>query len=183
MNVNSYGISNCTRTSREYINERNNKDLKFSTGQGQTFHLKQGGIGSIALSDGSNITAYKADDYTRDTPNIKLLVTDKYGRTKEKIVNTKMVDPAQANDYEMFALNADLVEQKKLDNTIYHTHLYGNDNFTEGKKNFMDIVSENLEMQLQAGNLTGYTKYNKILNSYKEINFNSNPENNVCSII
>ena len=48
-----------------------------------TFNLKIGGLASRALPDGSNVTVYKADSYTKDSPMLRVVTTSADGKESE----------------------------------------------------------------------------------------------------
>ncbi|MCM1220024.1 MAG: hypothetical protein NC548_36595 [Lachnospiraceae bacterium] len=126
------------------------------------FNLKLGGLTSMAKPDGSNITVYKADSYTKDTPLLRIVTTDANGKETEQIINPNEVDMTNATEKEMFALDAYLADEGITD-SAYTLGIFTDDSVTDTKKNFMDILKELRDMQYKAGNLSGYAKYNNYL--------------------
>ena len=136
-----------------------------STNSGN-FNLKLGGMTSLAYPDGSNITVYKADSYTKDTPFLRVVTTDANGKeTEQRILDPKEVDMTNATDKEMLALNEYLVDEGVAD-SAYTLGIFTDDSATDTKKNFADILKELRDMQYKAGNLSGYAEYNKFLGAY-----------------
>lgn len=135
-----------------------------STNSGN-FNLKLGGLTSMAKPDGSNITVYKADSYTKDTPFLRIVTTDANGKETEQIIDPKEVDMTNATEKEMFALNAYLADEGIVDSAVT-LGIFTDDSVTDTKKNFADILKELRDMQYKAGNLSGYAKYNKYLSTY-----------------
>ncbi len=135
-----------------------------STNSGN-FNLKLGGMTSLAYPDGSNITVYKADSYTKDTPFLRVVTTDANGKETEQIIDPKEVDMTNATDKEMLALNEYLVDEGVAD-SAYTLGIFTDDSATDTKKNFADILKELRDMQYKAGNLSGYAEYNKFLGAY-----------------
>ena len=88
-----------------------------STNSGN-FNLKLGGLTSMAKPDGSNITVYKADSYTKDTPFLRIVTTDANGKETEQIIDPKEVDMTNATEKEMFALNAYLADEGIVDSAV-----------------------------------------------------------------
>lgn len=131
-----------------------------------TFNLKIGGLASRALPDGSNITVYKADSYTKDNPLLRVVTTSTDGKESEQIIDPQKVNISNATEKEMFALNSYLVDEGKLDNDVYNTGMFTDSSVSDTKKNFADIIKELMDMQYSANNLSGYAKYNKILSAY-----------------
>jgi hypothetical protein len=139
------------------------------------FNLKMGGEVSRALPGGANVTVYKADGYAADNPLMRILTTDANGRETEQMIDPRNVKPSNATEDEILALNAYLVEQGKLDNTVYQTSILGfpgkntgYNHFTE-RRNFISTVSELMLMQKNAHNMSGYAKYGKILDVYSSL--------------
>lgn len=131
-----------------------------------TFNLKIGGLASRALSDGSNVTVYKADTYTKDSPLLRVVTTSADGKEREQIIDPSKVNISNATENEMFALNSYLVDEGKLDNDVYKTGMFTDSGVSDTKKNFADILKNLMEMQYNANNLSGYAKYNTILSAY-----------------
>lgn len=131
-----------------------------------TFNLKIGGLASRALEDGSNITVYKSDSYTKDSPLLRVVTTSADGKESEQIIDPQKVNISNATEKEMFALNSYLVDEGKLDNDVYKTGMFTDSSVSDTKKNFADIIKELMDMQYSANNLSGYAKYNKILSAY-----------------
>ena len=131
-----------------------------------TFNLKIGGLASRALPDGSNVTVYKADSYTKDSPMLRVVTTSADGKESEQMIDPSKVNISNATEKEMFALSSYLVDEGKLDNDVYKTGMFTDSSVTDTKKNFADIIKELMDMQYNANNLSGYAKYNKILSAY-----------------
>ncbi len=135
-----------------------------STNSGN-FNLKLGGLTSMAYPDGSNITVYKADSYTKDTPFMRVVTTDASGKETEQFIDPREVDISSATDKEMLALNEYFVYEGIAD-SAYTLGIFTDDSATDTKKNFADILKELRNMQYKAGNFSGYAKYNKFLGAY-----------------
>lgn len=133
----------------------------------QTFNLKIGGLASRALPDGSNVTVYKDDSYSKENPFLRVVTTSADGKEKEQIIDPKNVDISNATEQEMFALNAYLVDEGKLkNNDIYTAGIYTETGLSDIKKNFAVMIKELMEMQYNTNNLSGFAKYNRILSAY-----------------
>lgn len=174
MNMNIGGINTIPSAMRSGMNRANRQTAKksdtmqnaavASTNSGN-FNLKLGGLTSMAKPDGSNITVYKADSYTKDTPFLRIVTTDANGKETEQIIDPKEVDMTNATEKEMFALNAYLADEGIVDSAVT-LGIFTDDSVTDTKKNFADILKELRDMQYKAGNLSGYAKYNKYLGAY-----------------
>lgn len=166
-NVNSTMRSGISGAGRQPVKRKNpvQNSVTTSTNAG-TFNLKIGGLASRALPDGSNVTVYKADSYTKESPFLRIVTTLADGTESEEIIDPQKVDISSATEKEMFALNAYLVDEGKLDHDVYKTGMFSDYGVSETKKNFADIIKDLMEMQYSANNLSGYAKYNKILSAY-----------------
>ena len=136
--------------------------------------LKMGGLVSRALDDGANVTVYKTDSYTAENPMLRLVITSADGNETEQLIDPRTVDISNATDNEMLALNAYLVEEGKLDNSVYTSSVLSGTSISEVdlltasnlKKNFLDNVKQVMEMQYNAHNIAGYAQCRKILGVY-----------------
>ena len=128
--------------------------------------LKIGGLASRALPDGSNVTVYKADSYTKDNPLLRVVTTLANGTESEQIIDPLKVDVSNATENEMFALNSYLVNEGKLNDDVYNTGMFTDSGVSDTKKNFTDILKNLMDMQYKAHNISGYAKYNTILSAY-----------------
>ncbi|WP_167957301.1 hypothetical protein [Anaerosporobacter faecicola] len=137
--------------------------------QAASFHLKMNGLASAALPDGTNITAYKSESYSKNDPMIKVVTTREDGSVDTHNIDPRKVDASHATSEEMFALNAYLVVEGKLDNSIYETDVNQYSKSSSERKNFMEIMKEYMLMQYEANNISGYVKYNKIYSTYKAL--------------
>lgn len=158
--------SEMTRTNRQTTKKSDTVQnvAAVSTNSGN-FNLKLGGLTSMAKPDGSNITVYKADSYTKDTPFLRVVTTDANGKETEQIIDPNEVNITNATEKEMFALNAYLADEGIVDSAVT-LGTFTDDSVTDTKKNFADILKDLRDMQYKAGNLAGYAKYNKYLSAY-----------------
>lgn len=136
--------------------------------------LKMGGLVSRALSDGGNVTVYKADSYNENNPMLRLVTTSADGNETEQLIDPRTVDISNATDNEMLALNAYLVETGKLDDDVYTSSVLSGTSLSKVnlesasniKKNFFDNLNELMKMQYDAHNFASYAQCNKILGVY-----------------
>ncbi len=138
------------------------------------FHLRMGGMVSRALSDGGNVTVYEADGYSAENPMVRVVTTSADGQEYEQIIDPRTVDVSKATENEMLALNAYLVREGKLDNSVYSSGVLSGAGLSNAdtlsvmnlKQNFFINVKEMMEMQYNAHNLAGYAKYRKLYDVY-----------------
>ena len=165
--TNSAMRSGLTAVKRQTAKRQNPvQNITAASSYAGTFNLKIGGLASRALPDGSNVTVYKADSYTKASPLLRVVTTSADGKESEQIIDPSKVNISNATEKEMFALNSYLVEEGKLDNDVYKTGMFTDNGLSDTRKNFADIIKELMNMQYNANNLSGYAKYSKILNAY-----------------
>ena len=165
--MNSAIKSGMARVNRQSAKRQNPvQDSTTTSSYAGTFNLKIGGLASRALPDGSNVTVYKADSYTKDSPFLRVVTTSADGKESEQIIDPTKVNISNATEKEMLALNSYLVDEGRLDNDVYKTGMFTDSSITDTKKNFSDIIKELMDMQYKANNHSGYAKYNKILSAY-----------------
>lgn len=138
------------------------------------YSLRMGGMVSRALSDGGNVTVYEADGYSSENPMVKVATTSVDGKEHEQFIDPRTVDISNATENEMLALNAYLVKEGKLDNSVYSSSVLSGANLSNAnvtsvmnlKKNFFSNVKEMMEMQYNAHNYAGYVQYKKVWDTY-----------------
>lgn len=166
--TNSFMRNGLVGVNRRSAKGKNTVPTSTTTSNAGTFNLKIGGLTSRALPDGSNVTVYKADSYTKDSPLLRVVTTSADGKESEQIIDPNKVDVTNATEQEMLALNSYLVDEGKLSNDVYRTGMYTDSSVSDAKKNFAAIIKELMDMQYSANNLSGYTKYNRILSAYDD---------------
>ena len=146
----------------------------FNVSNGE-FLLRKGGLVSRALSDGSNVMIFKSDEYSTQNPVLKMSITDKNGKLSERLINANDINPKNASQNEMLALNAHLVEQGKIDDIYTSSVLVGTDTSSVSleqsdiKRDFIASTRELMNMQKRAGNMEFYYKLEKILELYNTL--------------
>ena len=103
------------------ISEQNSGAVSSDAG---TFNLKLGGLASHALSDGSNVTVYKAESYTKESPFLRVVTTLADGTQSEQIIDPQKIDVSNATETEMMALNAYLIDEGKLEDDPSFRHFF-----------------------------------------------------------
>lgn len=168
MHIQGYGNRNNYSTQRVASNRTIGNFSLNSHKDSGNFSLKMGGEASHALAGGANVTVYKSDNYSEKNPLMRVIKTESDGRESQQIIDPRRVNPSSATDDEIFALNAFLVEQGKLDNSVYQTSILS-PNHSTAPKNFLSIVNEQMLMQKDANNFGGYAKYRQILDVYESL--------------
>lgn len=138
------------------------------------YTLRMGGLVSRALDKGANVTIYKSDSYTTSNPILRVVTTSADGKENEQLIDPREVDITNATQNEMLALNAYLVDQGKLDNSVYATSIMQGSSVSDVdlssasnlKKNFLDVAKEMMEMQYKVHNFAMYAEYRKIFGVY-----------------
>lgn len=173
MNVSNYSGLNSSISEFYSRSKRENAKQTGSqlpSGQINTnFSLKLGGVSSRALSDGSNVTVYKSNSYSKENPLMKVVTTLADGSKTEEMVDPRTVDISNASENEMLAFNAYMVDQGKMDNSVYRTSFLQDESITGTRRNYLEIAKRLMEMQYNAGNVAGYVKYNKIYTTYSQL--------------
>ena len=138
-----------------------------------TFRLRMGGLSSMGLMSGANITVYKSDSYTEDNPILRIATISETGEENEYFLDPRKIDVTNASQCEIFALRTWLVDQGKMDSNVYARDLFGADisptDLSQAltvKKNYYDIAKEMMEMQYNAHNYSGYALYRGLLGAY-----------------
>ncbi len=177
MNISNFGNLNNVINSQLLKRNTVKDNKKLCAGASQqinnNFNLKLGGEVSRALKGGSNVTVYKADEYTSENPLLRVVTTQSNGQQFEQTIDPRKVDILNATEDEMLALNAYLVDRGSLDDSVYRTSILdandeqSNFNHSDTRLDFISAVSEIMKMQYDTHNVAGYARYNKILNTYK----------------
>lgn len=126
-------------------------------------------IGASAVGDagGSSVTVYKPKNFDPENPVYKVKIWDAEGNVTERMVNISKVDPKNCDAIDMFAYSSHLADSGECPDaqrafmgaSSYHNAESGTNLFR--KENWLDIVKEMMQMQYDAGNLTGYLDYKK----------------------
>jgi hypothetical protein len=140
--------------------------------------LKLGGLTSRALPGGANVTVYKADGYSAENPLLRVVTTDASGKQSEQSIDPRRVNPSNATEDELLALNAYLADTGTLDSKGFQTGmglLGGTSANPRGRvhpsvrRNFIAEASDWMVMQRNAGNLAGAARYGKLLDVYRSL--------------
>ena len=179
MNIGAY--NNVNYAMRNGINETNRSLVKRKfpeqnfgavSSDAVTFKLKLGGLVSHGLLDGSNVTVYKAESYTKESPFLRVVTTLADGTQSEQIIDPQKIDVSNATETEMMALNAYLIDEGKLEDDPCISGIFSYTGVSDVRKDFVDIAKELMIMQYRANNLEGYTAYNKLLSVYESLEKN-----------
>lgn len=174
--INQVSNSNAFSANFSKINSKSNEKFSdyFNVSNGE-FLLRKGGLVSRALSDGANVTIFKSDEYSTQNPVLKMSITDKNGKVSERLINANDIDPKNASQNEMLALNAHLVEQGKIADIYTSSVLIGIDTSSVSleqsdiKRDFIASTRELMDMQKRAKNIELYYKLEKILALYNTL--------------
>lgn len=144
-----------------------------SSGQGITLHwfdneLGEKPIGASGLESGS-VTVYKPVDFDPENPVYKVRIWDAEGNMTERMVDISEVDPQNSDYIDMYAYACHLTDSGEFpDAQFTFMRASGNPhgpgpvyNSPFDKMNWVDIVKYAMQVQYDAGNLTGYLDYKK----------------------
>ncbi|MDO5575260.1 MAG: hypothetical protein Q4G60_14920 [bacterium] len=169
--VNSYNYANYYQDNVNRRSEQASGSFSTSASQGIVLHMSDGETGtkaltSVGFANGASASVFKADNYTDDNPQYLVKYWDENGDIQEYAVNPKEVDPSNASYIEMLAYSTYSDVQGYTTNA-YRDFMsaaggtsadleYDSSNINE-KRNFKLMVQEFMQMQYDAGNLSGYT--------------------------
>lgn len=171
--VGSYNYANYYQSNVSRSSEQASSTFSTSASKGIELHMTDGETGTKALTsvgfhNGTSASVFKADNYTEENPQYLVKYWDKKGEIQEYNVNPKEVDPENASYIEMLAYST------YSDVQGYTTDAYANFMSAAGgtsadieydstnineKKNFKLMVEEFMQMQYDAGNISGYRSY------------------------
>ena len=96
--TNSFMKNGLSGVNRRPEKGKNAVPTSTTTSYAGTFNLKIGGLVSRALPDGSNVTVYKADSYTKDSPLLRVVTTSADGKESEQMIDPYKVDVTNATE-------------------------------------------------------------------------------------
>ena len=173
----SYNYSNyyqnTTRTSAIGKQNTNTFSSPVNTSSNITLHFSgtDGGdnaLTAVGFPNGGSASVYKASNYQESDPEYLVKYWDENGETQEYNVKPKEVDPSNASYLEMLAYSTYSDVQGYTSNA-YGDFLaaaggvngelsYDSSNINE-KTNFKSLVGQFMQMQYDAGNMSGYLSY------------------------
>ena len=126
-------------------------------------------IGSSTDRNGS-VTVYKPNDFDPANPVYKVKAWDAAGNvTEERMVDVSKVDPNNCDYLDMYAYSCHLTDSGECpgaQDAFMGAHMGAKANDSEGnvssyfdKINWVNIIRDIMQMQYDAGNLTGYMRY------------------------
>lgn len=170
--VGSYNYTNYYQNNVNRHSEQASSTFGTSASKGIELHMTDGegtkALTSVGFHNGTSASVFKADNYTEENPQYLVKYWDEKGEIQEYTVNPKEVDPESASYIEMLAYST------YSDVQGYTTDAYANFMSAAGgtsadieydstnineKKNFKSMVQDFMQMQYDAGNISGYLSY------------------------
>jgi len=171
--VGNYNYANYYQNNVNRHNEQASSTFNMSASGGIELHMTDGETGTKALTsvgfhNGTSASVFKADNYTDENPQYLVKYWDEKGEIQEYTVNPKEVDPSNASYIEMLAY-ATYSDVQGYTTDAYENFMsaaggtsadieYDSTNIN-AKKNFKAMVEEFMQMQYDAGNISGYLSY------------------------
>ena len=124
----------------------------------------------VGFPDGRSVSVFKADGHTDSNPEYMVKYWDENGEETEYIVNPTQVNPENASYFEMLSYSTylDVTGQTKdafghflsASRGVNGDLEYNTERMNE-RINYKSLVKEFMEMQYEAGNLSGYLEFKR----------------------
>ena len=141
-----------------------------------TLHMSDGGNSGNALTamgfpDGTSASVFQADDYNPADPEYRVRYWDKEGNYTDTMVKVKDIDPQNASYLEMLAYttygDVEGLTKNAFGNFMsaargVNGDLSYNADSINGKKDYMSMIREYMQLQYESNNLSGYLSYKEL---------------------
>ena len=141
-----------------------------------TLHMSDGGNSGNALTamgfpDGTSASVFQADDYNPADPEYRVRYWDKEGNYTDTMVKVKDIDPQNASYLEMLAYttygDVEGLTKNAFGNFMsaaggVNGDLSYNADSINGKKDYMSMIKEYMQLQYDSNNLSGYLSYKEL---------------------